>query len=162
MPQPSNQPTPRPVALLSTIFISFFGSFFNCSPQMLSIFILLFPGKEKKKKNKKLGLCFPLPCHNISPRDFISFIRLDDKFVILNLSISALLILYEANWPRPPISWGASWGKGEIFTYRDLMNPPMRHRPQNPYVPHTSSAPHIHMSLWAWGGFLRWACHSGG
>lgn len=53
VPQPSNQPTPRPVALLSTIFISFFGSFFNCSPQMLSIFILLFPGKEKKKKKQE-------------------------------------------------------------------------------------------------------------
>lgn len=73
----------------------------------------------------------PGPGHNIFPQDFISFIRLDDKFVILNLSISALLILYEyeyedeaeaeaeasPGWPRP---FRLRWG---IFTYRDLMNP---------------------------------------
>jgi len=32
------------------IFISFFGSFFNCSPQMLSIFILLFSAHKKEGK----------------------------------------------------------------------------------------------------------------
>lgn len=63
------------------------------------------------------------------PWDFISFIRLDDKFVILNLSISALLILYEtpAHTSRYPSAAPFFWrplSRAEIFTYTDLMNPP--------------------------------------
>lgn len=105
----------------TAIFISFFGPFLTACRRCYQY----FPSSPLGFYFPAQGLALPsqattsvpffalLPRHIILPEDFISFISPDDKFVILNLSISALLILYGTSRTSP-----LRWCRLEIFTYR--------------------------------------------